>query len=145
MVDWEALQSAFKGVSRVNMLSYCKLIHGLLNTNEQNHKFYGKPNLCPHCGDCPESFLHVATCPHPEVTAYREQQKEILWKKFHSRTPQTLLHYMQCGIISGNPVTSDHPKSIVQSENGSGHSSCIWDGINSSKAAYQNGGRKRFS
>jgi hypothetical protein len=43
----------------VNCLSYCKLLHGLLNTNVENKKYYGSPDVCPHCSDTQETFLHV--------------------------------------------------------------------------------------
>jgi hypothetical protein len=130
MVDWEALQSALKGVSRVSILSYCKLIHGLLNTNEQNQKFYGRSNLCPHCGNRPESFPHVVTCPHPDVATYGVQQQKILWKTLSSlRRPQVLIQYMQRGIISSDLAPSEDLISTVQGENSSDQSLCPYSAL----------------
>ena len=40
MVDWTALKSFLHRLSRVRQISYRKLLHGLLNTNERNKKFY---------------------------------------------------------------------------------------------------------
>jgi hypothetical protein len=124
MVDWEALQSSFKGFSKVKLLSYCKLIHGILNTNEQNHKFYGSSHHCPHCGTGPESFLHVVTCSSPEVTSFRSQQQEALWKSLKTlRTPQVILEYIQRGISHCDP---SFPYDIIlefQSDDSSTHTS----------------------
>ncbi len=108
MVDWEALHSCLKGFSRVKLLSYCKLMHDILSTNEQASKFYGKPSHCPHCGISPESFLHVVTCPNKEITAYRAQQQELLWKSLRSlRTPQIILQYIQRGVIHADQHLSE--------------------------------------
>jgi hypothetical protein len=62
MVDWAALHTCLKTCSRGHLLTWCKLLHGLLNTNEQNHKFYKTPAQCPHCLDKSESFWHVLCC-----------------------------------------------------------------------------------
>jgi len=107
MVDWEALRMYLKGLSRVSLFSYCKLLHGILNTNEQNNRFYGKPSSCPHCNSGPESFLHVVSCPHPEVKDYRRKQQEVLWKSLQKlRTPVTVLQYMKYGILSCDPLAN---------------------------------------
>jgi hypothetical protein len=99
MVDWNALQAGLKGVSKVKLLSYCKLIHGILNTNGQNHKFHGSTSLCPHCNANVESFLHVVTCPSPLISDYRSQQQDTLLKSLKAlRTPQIILQYLQRGI-----------------------------------------------
>jgi hypothetical protein len=107
MVDWEALRMYLKGLSRVSLFSYCKLLHGILNTNQQNNRFYGKPSSCPHCNSGPESFLHVVSCPHPEVKDYRRKQQEVLWKSLQKlRTPVTVLQYMKYGILSCDPLVN---------------------------------------
>jgi hypothetical protein len=124
MVDWEALQYCLKGFSRVKLLSYCKLMHDILSTNEQAHKFYGKPSHCPHCGMSPESFMHVVTCPSPEITAFRAQQQEILWKSLKSlRTPQIILQYIQHRVKSADQNLSD-VSSGANRENGSATYDC---------------------
>jgi hypothetical protein len=110
MVDWAALQACLKGLTKVKLLLYCKLMHGILNTNEQNYTYYGKPSPCPHCKIHLESFTHVVSCPSPEVSAYRIQQQEILWKSLKSlQTPQIILQYIQKGVTLGVlDSTCDH-------------------------------------
>ncbi len=46
---WDAHELAFKGLSRNSKNMVAKLIHKLINTNRQNHKFYGKSALSPSC------------------------------------------------------------------------------------------------
>jgi hypothetical protein len=124
MVDWNALQAGLKGVSKVKLLSYCKLIHGILNTNEQNHKFYGSTSHCPHCKASVESFLHVVTCPCPTVTDYRSQQQDTLWKSLKAlRTPQIILQYIQRGINSCDSMRPSESSSANQEDSGSTQSS----------------------
>jgi hypothetical protein len=36
MVDWAAMKACLGHLPRVQQLSYCKLLPGILNTNEQN-------------------------------------------------------------------------------------------------------------
>jgi hypothetical protein len=125
-VDWVAVQSCLKGYSRVKLFSYCKLLHGILNMNGQNRRFYGKPFNCLHCGVCPETFLHVVSCPCPEVTAYRAQQQAIGWKSLQKlRTPQIILHYIQRGILSFDPDLPSDPSSVVHTNShSSNYSMC---------------------
>lgn len=110
--------------SRVKLLSYCKLLNGILNMNEQNHKFYDKLRNCLHCGTCPESFLHVVACPCPDVTAYRAQQQATLWTSLQKlRTPQIILHHIQQGILSCNPdLHSDLSSAAHVDSHSSNHS-----------------------
>jgi len=74
MVDWAALKGFLKRQNRLSHLAYIKLLHGILNTNTQNNKFYRSSDLCPHCHTELESFLHVLSCPHPEVSKFRSEQ-----------------------------------------------------------------------
>jgi glutaredoxin len=105
-------------------------MHGLLNTNEQNQKYYGKPNACPHCGS-PESFLHVASCTYPEILLYRTRQQEILWKSLTTlKTPQLILQDIKRGILSCDTASSYNPElSLVlpMVEKASSSSSRSWN------------------
>jgi hypothetical protein len=105
MVDWAALHHSLRKVSRLTLLSYCKLLHGLLNTNEQNKKYYGKQSTCPHCGTGPESFLHVVSCSHPDVVKYRIQKQTLLWKTLVTlKTPTFILEDIKRGLCIGVPT-----------------------------------------
>jgi len=50
MVGWSALKTCLGWMPRTQQLLYSKLLHGLLNTNIQNCKYYKTPDLWPHCG-----------------------------------------------------------------------------------------------
>jgi hypothetical protein len=92
---------------------------------KQNHKFYGKSCHCPHCGEGPETFLHVVTCSCPEVETHRAQQQAILWKLLRkSNTPNILLQLIQRGVLSCNPSLLSDSKSLVVEENSSSCSPC---------------------
>jgi len=100
LVDWAALKTCLQRFSRLQLLSKCKLLHGLLHTSEQNRKLYRKSDTCPLCLSAPESFLHVVSCPHPEMKTFRQSQQETLWKSLGDlQTPPTLLEYIRYGII----------------------------------------------
>jgi hypothetical protein len=79
-VDWPAMQSCMSQFSRVQQIAYGKLLHGILNTNVQNNKFYNHLSLCPVCLAEPEFFLHVVTCTHPETVQHQSDQQLTLWK-----------------------------------------------------------------
>jgi len=52
-VDWDALQRCLLKVPWVTRIGYCKLLHNLLNTNEQNCRYYKTSSICP----CPKHFF----------------------------------------------------------------------------------------
>jgi hypothetical protein len=100
-VDWAALKGFLKRQNRSSHLAYIKLLHDILNTNTQNNKFYRSSNLCPHCHTESESFLHVLSCPHPEVSKFRSEQQEILWKALTKlNTPILLVATLKKGLSS---------------------------------------------
>jgi hypothetical protein len=49
MVDWDSHSLAFHRLSCQRKISTAKLIHQLLNTNRQNHIYYGDSPTCPCC------------------------------------------------------------------------------------------------
>lgn len=106
-VDWVALKISMNRLSRVKRLTYCKLMHGILNTNSQNKWFYKQSDLCPCCQVLPETFHHVFTCPHLEVARHRATQQDLLWKAMLAiRTPPQTLDYLKRGILTGFPLDS---------------------------------------
>jgi hypothetical protein len=36
-----------------------KIIHNLVNTNQQNHPYYGKSPVCPSCKTAEETLSHA--------------------------------------------------------------------------------------
>jgi hypothetical protein len=102
MVDWTALQTCLMHMSRLHQLTYYKFLHGLLNTNEQNHRYYQQSDLYPHYQSATESFQYVLSCPQPEVKKYWEAQQVLLWKSLWGlSTPPTVLDYFKRGILYG--------------------------------------------
>jgi hypothetical protein len=111
-VDWAVLQSCLQRFSRMHLLSYCKLMHGILNTYEQNHKFYKLCVNCPHCRTEKESFLHVLSCSDPEVMRHRGEQQKTLWKALKQlQTPSRILAYLKEGITA--PSLSEVPSLVL--------------------------------
>ena len=107
MVDWAALQTCLKSYSHGCLLSQCKLLHGIRNTNEQNNKFYKLPAQCPHCHDKLESFWHMFSCANPEAAKYRNEQQDILWKTLeHLHTPARIVDHLKMGITATVPHTA---------------------------------------
>jgi hypothetical protein len=99
-VDWSAMQSCMSRFFRVQQIAYGKLLHGILNTNVQNNKFYNHSSLCPVCLAEPESFLHVVTCTHPETVQHRSDQWLTLWKALTGiQTPPAVLPEIRSVII----------------------------------------------
>jgi hypothetical protein len=75
MVDWAAFKYFLHCLSWGRQISYCKLLHGIHNTNAQNKKFYNQPGLCPHCQLHQESFCHMMTCQHSVVAQHQNARK----------------------------------------------------------------------
>ncbi len=61
-VDWEAFGVAFSKLPRHKQISTSKITHGIINTNAQNQKFYGKSGICPSCCEHLETLPHMLTC-----------------------------------------------------------------------------------
>jgi hypothetical protein len=62
-IHWDAHEHAFISHTRNNQIMIAKIIHKLVNTNYQNHKFYGKSPLCPCCQDSVETLQHIYLAP----------------------------------------------------------------------------------
>ncbi len=77
-VDWVAYGKAFSHLTRCRQISIAKLSHSLLNTNHQNHKYYGTSLTCPCCWDDIETLRHVFICQQEEVAAHRKEQLQRL-------------------------------------------------------------------
>jgi hypothetical protein len=115
-VDWPALQACMFKLPRIHQLSYCMLLHGLLNMNAQNRKFYNKVDLCPCCMAGPESFLHVVTCTSPMVAKYHSEQQHLLWSKLDTmQTPPNTLLMIKNGIIAAGMVEVNRVTSLSAS------------------------------
>jgi hypothetical protein len=126
MVDWPTLRQCLNGMSRIQQLSHCKLLHGLLNTNEQNHRYYKQSALCPHCKSASESFPHVISCSHLAIQKQREAQQEVLWKSLEKlKTPPSLLTVLCSALqsLSGRHRTSLTTPSVTSNSTGSQQSS----------------------
>jgi hypothetical protein len=75
-----------------------KLIHKVINTNQQNHKFYGKSPLCPSCHTAEESWTHIFTCGSEGCTENCKVSLTELQKNLHAlNTPPEVI----AGIIFG--------------------------------------------
>jgi hypothetical protein len=100
-VDWTAHELAFQQTWSSKRITYTKLAHALLNTNVQNHKYYGKSALCPCCGLFDETLQHVFTCVAPEVIEFRRKQQDILWNQLDLiNTPTHVENDIKQGILS---------------------------------------------
>jgi hypothetical protein len=69
-VDWPAHEVAYWLAWSCTRITYTKLSHKLLNTNVQNHRFYGKSHQCPCCNVLSETLLHVFTCSALDVITF---------------------------------------------------------------------------
>jgi hypothetical protein len=72
-------------------------MHGLLNINSQNNKYYKMMADCPLCGLATETINHVFSYSHPDANSFHVKQQEILWKQLGSNTPTLVLHHLQQG------------------------------------------------
>ena len=72
-IHWDAHERAFKSHTRTNQIMIAKIIHNLVNTNYQNHKFYGKSPLCPCCQTSVETLQHILSCTSQGSTETREE------------------------------------------------------------------------
>ncbi len=117
---------AFKGLTRNGKIMVAKLIHKLINTNQQNHKFYGKSALCPSFQIKVESWNHVFTCgsqgpTESRKTSITELQKNLatintpvelisaithgmeMWERSQDN-PQLQIHALTVGSLHGSHV-----------------------------------------
>jgi hypothetical protein len=97
-VDWAAYDKAFSRLTKSRQMSIAKISHGLLNTNYQNHKYYGTSSMCPCCWDDIETLQHVFSCQHEEVSTHRTEQLHHLQ---HNLTTIQTPHLISAAIIHG--------------------------------------------
>lgn len=106
-IDWDAHEFAFSRTWSCRRITYSKLTHKLLNTNDQNKRFYGKSDLCPCCLASSETFAHVLTCPSSDTVSFRSKQQEILWHQMTlCNTPDDLILAFKLGVSSMEQETS---------------------------------------
>jgi len=79
-VHWDAHERAFRRLHRYAQHSTAKLVHGLVNTNRQNHLYYGHSSLCPICNSEEETLSHVFSCAAPAAANHRLKSLEDLRK-----------------------------------------------------------------
>jgi hypothetical protein len=98
-VDWDAFSKASKKLPRWQQLSYCKIIHELINTNVQNSKLYNKDPSCPCCLQCPETLEHILKCQEPSIKENRMALQRTLQEYLEKiKTPQTILDTILYGL-----------------------------------------------
>lgn len=101
MMDWEAMKICLQWMPWCCQLPHCKLLHGLLNTNVQNNRYYQSPDLCPHWQKSAETFQHVVLCCHPDIQKHRDAQRLLLWRALDKlSTPAPIQDSMKRGIQS---------------------------------------------
>ncbi len=87
-----------------------KLVHGLANTNCQNHLYYNTSPLCPICNEVEETFEHVLTCKHPSTTSFRDTCLAQLDRDLnHINTPSKVVSALLHGFLEWSH--SDRPSS----------------------------------
>ncbi len=70
-INWDAHDRAFKSHTKNSQIMIAKIIHKLVNTNYQNHKFYGTSPLSPSCQESDETLTHILSCPSQGPTDTR--------------------------------------------------------------------------
>jgi ribonuclease HI len=101
LIHWDAHERAFKGLPRFSQHSQAKLLHGLVNTNRQNHKLFGSTNLCPICQAQEETLQHVFTCPHPDAHTHRQKQLDAPYTTLEQvQTPAPVIDTISYGFDS---------------------------------------------
>ncbi len=68
-VDWATFGEVFTKLLKGKQMSYTKLTHGLLNTNEQNFKFYNGNRNCPCFLNKSGTITHLFTCQETKTKA----------------------------------------------------------------------------
>jgi hypothetical protein len=109
LVQWDAHEKAFKRLPRFHQHSTSKLLHNLVNTNQQNHLFYGTSSLCPICQHAEETLQHVFTCNHSSVSALRTLCLDKMFRTIRNCTNSpTCIRFIKAWIsyLDGGPNTS---------------------------------------
>lgn len=77
-----------------------KIIHNLVNTNQQNHHYYGKSPLCPSCKNAEETFSHVLPCQEQDALAIRSKAFSVLQVDLTTiKTPVKIIESITHGIL----------------------------------------------
>ena len=98
-IHWDAHELAFKRQPRHTQIMVAKLIHKLVNTNQQNHRFYGKSPLCPCCQQYVETVSHVLLCSSLGSTETRSTHLKVLQTDLKSiNTPKEVIDALIHGI-----------------------------------------------
>lgn len=115
LVHWDAHERAFKRLHRYHQHSTAKLIHGLVNTNQQNLMYYGGDSTCPICKSAEETLLHVFTCPHASAVTTRQQSLQTLLSTLETaHTPSPVLDAIRHGFTSWHlQPTSSHARALT--------------------------------
>lgn len=94
MVHWDGHEQAFIRLPQFQHHSTDKVVHSLLNTNCQNHLYYGAPNTCPICDQLEETMSHVLTYSHKmAVTCQDVTLKTLETTLKNSYTPVPVIDY----------------------------------------------------
>jgi hypothetical protein len=99
-VNWDAHEMAFNQLTHSNQIMVAKLIHNVVNTNIQNHKFYGKSPLCPCCHIKDETLPHLPSCASPSSTKYHDKALlELQNNLIAINTPQEVIKALIHGML----------------------------------------------
>jgi len=85
---------AFFRLSRGRQYSTTKIVHELVNTNRQNHLYYGHYPLCPLCNQEEETFQHVLVFPQA-VTIQNAALEELIKSLRAIQTPDPVIEVIQ--------------------------------------------------
>ena len=98
LIHWEAHVAAFSRLNRQNQVQTSKIIHNLVNTNYQNHKFYGKSSLCPCCEQEIETLEHLLSCQVEAVSEHRAHSLLLLQNDLRRlSTPEPVIEAITWG------------------------------------------------
>jgi hypothetical protein len=99
LINWEAFSTSFKRLTCNRKIHTSKLVHQLINTNRQNHMYYGSSSLCPCCQEEVEIFPHVLQCKSPSASYQHIVALETLRKNLQSiHTPSNMIAALLQGI-----------------------------------------------
>jgi hypothetical protein len=99
-IHWDAHELAFKWHTKNSQVMITKIIHNLVNTNQQNHKYYGKSPLCPSCNLEVETLPHVLSCQSPGASKSRAQALSVLQADLTMiGTPPSVIAVITHGIL----------------------------------------------
>jgi hypothetical protein len=106
-IDWRAHQKVFCSIGRFRQISICKIIHGLLCTNDKQKRYYGKRDLCPCCGSSTETMNHMLCGPSQYATEFRvKAQQELESELQQINTPEPILSAVLFGASQFEELTN---------------------------------------